>query len=940
MGVNPEELGEYLEGDILFPESLSRNGLRAERSRWPGGVVYYTLSPYFTDKDRGVISSAIQEYHTHTCIKFVPWSGAERDYIKFLSGSTGCWSSVGRTGGSQELNLQSPGCLTKRGTAMHEIMHALGFYHEHTRWERDNHVTVHYENIQRVTPKLPLCGNRAPQPNRHANSHYVATMLPSLTTTQTPAMWQPCSPAYPPCKLLLRGNYAPQPTHHADPKAYAHVPGRENNFQKSSKQTTDALGVNYDYGSVMHYSDHAFSSNNKPTIEPKVHGSNPRSNRSRVNVFLFSGTDSAVTGPEQPCSFMLRRYFGAVVMMAGVPYKLSCVLYGHKSDVRAVAATRNGCIVSGSRDKSAKLWTPNRVFFLSLFSSTNAGFSESQTLLGHTNFVSSVCVLQPHGSHKSGLIITGGNDRNIGVFTPESPTPLCVLKGHGGTDMFTLHIGELNVLLPVCGLSPGIEEGTFLSASWDLTAKLWQAHGKDSPLMSLSGHEAAVWAVIQLAITKIIVTGSADKNIKTWTSTGELLRTLKGHSDCVRGLVATSNKEFLSCANDATVMYWNAESGTCLATLYGHTNYIYSIAMIEGESFATSGEDRTLRVWQLADCVQTIHLPCQSVWSVAVLPNKDIVAGTSDGLVRVFSADPSRYASPEILAKFEEEVANINTVAEKEIGGVKISDLPGKEALAKPGRSDGQTKLVKEGGAAVCYSWSAAGQEWTKVGDVLGATSNEKQLYSGKEYDYVFSVDVEDGKPPLKLPYNKNEDPWVAAQRFIHDNHLSQLYLDQVANFIVTNSNKTDASPLPQFSDPFTGAYFILFGPPATRYICLAITVFYFNLFTAAVTVTHDYDDENIVSRPNYDDENIVSRPNYDDENIVSCPDYDDENIVLCSDYDDETFVSRPDYDDETLFRVQTTMMKHLFRVQTTIDETLFRVQTTMMKHCFVSRLR
>nr|CAD7448778.1 unnamed protein product [Timema bartmani] len=48
-----------------------------------------------------------------------------------------------------------------------------------------------------------------------------------------------------------------------------------------------------------------------------------------------------------------------MVMMAEVPYKLSCVLYGHKSDVRAVAATRNGCIVSGSRDKSAKLWTPN-----------------------------------------------------------------------------------------------------------------------------------------------------------------------------------------------------------------------------------------------------------------------------------------------------------------------------------------------------------------------------------------------------------------------------------------------------------------------------------------------------------------------------------------------------------------------------------------------------
>nr|CAD7264459.1 unnamed protein product [Timema shepardi] len=36
--------------------------------------------------------------------------------------------------------------------------------------------------------KLPLCGNHAPQPNHHANSRYVATMLPSLTTTQTPTL--------------------------------------------------------------------------------------------------------------------------------------------------------------------------------------------------------------------------------------------------------------------------------------------------------------------------------------------------------------------------------------------------------------------------------------------------------------------------------------------------------------------------------------------------------------------------------------------------------------------------------------------------------------------------------------------------------------------------------------------------------------------------------
>ena len=53
---------------------------------------------------------------------------------------------------------------------------------------------------------------------------------------------------------------------------------------------------------------------------------------------------------------------------------------------------------------------------------------------------------------------------------------------------------------------------------------------------------------------------------------------------------------------------------------------------------------------------------------------------------------------------------------------------------------------------------------WQKVGEVVDAVgAGKKKVHNGKEYDYVFDVDIQDGVPPLKLPYN------VTGK---HENHL------------------------------------------------------------------------------------------------------------------------------------------------------------------------
>lgn len=43
-----------------------------------------------------------------------------------------------------------------------------------------------------------------------------------------------------------------------------------------------------------------------------------------------------------------------------MPYKLSSILLGHKADILGLAVTSDDCIVSCSRDKTAKLWKPNK----------------------------------------------------------------------------------------------------------------------------------------------------------------------------------------------------------------------------------------------------------------------------------------------------------------------------------------------------------------------------------------------------------------------------------------------------------------------------------------------------------------------------------------------------------------------------------------------------
>eukprot|EP00128_Syssomonas_multiformis_P010173 Colp12_sorted_trinity150504_noHs@3633 len=218
-------------------------------------------------------------------------------------------------------------------------------------------------------------------------------------------------------------------------------------------------------------------------------------------------------------------------------FRLSATLAGHDGDVRAVAALPGNRIVTGSRDKTAKVWVL----------ADERNYVEEHILTGHTNYIICVAYVPPSELFPDGAIATGGLDRTINVYNHHtSNEPLMTLTGHNDA---------VSSLAAISGT-------VIVSGSWDKTARVW-ANGQC--VQTLEGHSLAVWSVLVLPDGDVL-TGSADKTIKRWHD-GKCVRTLTGHTGYVRGLALIPDLGFVSCDSDSTVKLW-ALSGEPLMELH------------------------------------------------------------------------------------------------------------------------------------------------------------------------------------------------------------------------------------------------------------------------------------------------------------------------------------------------------------------------------------
>jgi len=191
-------------------ESLKRKGAGFQ---WPGGIVPYVFEGSFANDEAAAVAAMRQWEAVVPGIRFVPRS-TEVDHIAFRKTASQCAASVGRQGGLQTVRVNAF-CISNH-SLHHELGHALGLYHQHTRKDRDSFVDVVWSNIEG-------CPSTATQA-----SHCGATA----------------------CSSILADCGCTQATHDSE-SCYKH-----DNFSSNSARSN--IGA-YDYDSVMHYRTTAFS---------------------------------------------------------------------------------------------------------------------------------------------------------------------------------------------------------------------------------------------------------------------------------------------------------------------------------------------------------------------------------------------------------------------------------------------------------------------------------------------------------------------------------------------------------------------------------------------------------------------------------------------------------------------------------------------------------
>lgn len=238
-------------------------------------------------------------------------------------------------------------------------------------------------------------------------------------------------------------------------------------------------------------------------------------------------------------------------------------------------------------------------------------------LSGHQGVLSAIAIAPEHQ-----LLATGSRDRSVRLWDFPS-----------GQWRFTFW-GQAQEVTGVA-FSPDGQE--LISSSQDGKVTAWNLHTRTLRHTfrypnAATSHKGFVHAVL-CSPTGQVISGGDDSNIHLWNlKTGQLIRTLKGHTAGILSLALSRDRQTLvSGGADHTLRIWRLPDGELLHTLTGHRGWIFALAIHPiGQILASGDSQGQIRIWNLStgEPLGTFTADATAVESLAFSPDgRQLAAG-------------------------------------------------------------------------------------------------------------------------------------------------------------------------------------------------------------------------------------------------------------------------------------------------------------------------
>ncbi|XP_010492600.1 PREDICTED: transducin beta-like protein 3 [Camelina sativa] len=262
---------------------------------------------------------------------------------------------------------------------------------------------------------------------------------------------------------------------------------------------------------------------------------------------------------------------------------MSCsyVLAGHKEVVLSldtcVSSSGNVLVVTGSKDKTVRLWNAT--------SKSCIGVGT-----GHNGDILAVAFAKKSFS----FFVSGSGDRTLKVWSldgisEDSEEPVNLKT----RSVVAAHDKDIN------SVAVARNDSLVCTGSEDRTASIWRLPDLVH-VVTLRGHKRRIFSVEFSTVDQCVITASGDKTVKIWAiSDGSCLKTFEGHTSSVlRASFITDGTQFVSCGADGLLKLWNVNTSECIATYDQHEDKVWALAVgKKTEMIATGGGDAVINLW-------------------------------------------------------------------------------------------------------------------------------------------------------------------------------------------------------------------------------------------------------------------------------------------------------------------------------------------------------